>query len=164
MIRAVFITAVGLLAGSAALAQDAPPPGCRWQGYQGDTILACKDGAGHWRRSGDDQIVGSYALAPKPKPKPTLATQKVAATVLPAIESDSPGNAAPAAAIAEATAAEPVTAGFQPAAEEPAQKAAETSPPAATPAAAPEPPWWRKALSGIWNALLAMLRLFGLLH
>src|SRR5438132_1431775 len=50
MIRIALAGLAATLVASATAAQDAAPPGCRWQG--GGT-LACKDGHGHWRRSGD---------------------------------------------------------------------------------------------------------------
>ncbi|MDP3175608.1 MAG: hypothetical protein Q8M88_14340, partial [Phenylobacterium sp.] len=87
--------AVVLAAPLAANAQDAAPPGCRWQPYSGDTVLACKDGKGYWRRSGDDEIVGRYAVTTpaKPKSKPNPAPV-VAANAAPAPK---PAVAAPAA-------------------------------------------------------------------
>jgi len=70
--RWMAVLAVLLLAPAAAQAQDAPPPGCRWQNGDGGVILACKDSKGYWRRSGDDEIVGYDPPKARPKPKPAV--------------------------------------------------------------------------------------------
>jgi hypothetical protein len=149
-------------AAGGALAQDAPPPGCRWQGE----TLACKDGKGYWRRSGDGEIVGTYPLAkPKPKPKPVAAVGAGAA----ATASIPQTQAAP-------TSAEllppppppppPPAKMLEPAAPQPEIAVAAQSAPA-TPAAAPPAPearksWWRRWLDDIVSDLRSLLKLFGI--
>lgn len=170
--RAILLGLAFGLAATAAAAQDAPPPGCRWQGFQGEQILACKDGRGHWRRSGDDMIVGTYPMA-KPKPKPVAAAPKAAtapvatgvaasttatgapvvAELAPPAPPPPPDEAAIAAAdAADAAAAEASTANASAAAEP------------AKPAPAAKTPWWKGFLDGIWQGILGFLKLIGLVH
>lgn len=172
--RAILLGLAFGLAATAAVAQDAPPPGCRWQGFQGEQILACKDGRGHWRRSGDDMIVGTYPMA-KPKPKPLASAPKAAATAVAPV-------AAGAAASTPATGA-PVVAELAPPAPPPppdeaaiaaadaadaaAAEASTTEAPAAEPAKpapAAKAPWWKGFLDGIWQGILSFLKLIGLVH
>jgi hypothetical protein len=153
---------------AAAVAQDRPPPGCRWQDFQGEETLACKDGKGYWRRSGDDEIVGTYPLPkPKPKPAPTPVPRTAANThlsgpfgaelaprVLPP-PSPPPAEETPQTpeAVAEATAR----------AEAKGERAA--PPPAeAAPAAAKPEPWWKRFFGGIWKAILGFLKAVGLVR
>ena len=126
--RWMSVLAVLLLAPAAAQAQDAPPPGCRWQNGDGGVILACKDSKGYWRRSGDDEIVG-YDPPPRPKPRPAPAAKPAVAAAAPV-----PAPAANPAPVPEAAPA-PV----QPEATSTAPAPAE-APEAAPAAAAPEPP------------------------
>lgn len=174
MKRIGFVAVAGLLWAGTAAAQDTPPPGCRWQNYGGDQILACKDGKGHWRRSGDDLIVGTYPL-PKPKPKPVpVAAKSAAAPAAAAAAAPAPVAAAPAAPAAVAA----TGAAAQPAVEEAAAanpsdtealsaaglavdaSAAPSGDKAAEPPAEPpKKPWW----AIIWDAILNFLRSIGLL-
>src|SRR4051812_19930624 len=88
VMRLLMLAGASLAAATAVAAQDRPPPGCRWQG--GDT-LACKDGKGYWRRSGDGEIVGTYLTGkPKPKPKP-----KAVAVAAPVVAAATAANAPP---------------------------------------------------------------------
>lgn len=129
---ALAATMTTLLA-SPAPAQDAPPPGCRWQNGDGGVILACKDAKGYWRRSGDGEIVGydPPKVRPKPKPKPAAA---------PAPQPSS----APQSVVAPPPAPEPsVQTPEPPPQAEPAAPVAVQAPappPVPPPAAAPAPP------------------------
>ncbi|HEY3696605.1 hypothetical protein [Phenylobacterium sp.] len=130
-----------LLAAAAAAAQDAAPPGCRWQG--GGT-LACKDGRGHWRRSGDGEIVGSYPMG-RPQPKPVAAPAPPPAAPAPPPPPDAPVQAAPPAPSPPASVPQPAP-----------------PPPAAAPPPQPARSWWRRWLDDIWSDLQAFLHLLGL--
>jgi len=164
--------AAGLALAGVAQAQDAPPPGCRWMGE----TLACKDGKGHWVRSGDGEVVGTYPLSkPKPKPAPAAVAPRPAA----AAKAVAPPTTGPFAA--ELTPPPPPP---PPPPEEmsppPAVPPPEAVPsvPVATPAAAepaptvapaevtgqPEKPksWWRRWLDDIWSDIQALLRLVGI--
>jgi hypothetical protein len=159
MRRIMITAAVAALGAGAALAQDAPPPGCRWMG---DGNLACKDGKGHWRRSGDDLIVGTYPLSkPKPKPKPApaaAAAPAAASAAAPAAPPTAPTTPATEPAPPPVAAPPPVQAEAPPPA-----TAAEPAPPAVEPAKV-EPPksWWRRWLDSVWHDIQALLRLFGI--
>jgi hypothetical protein len=168
----VWAAAAASFVAGAAMAQDAPPPGCRWQG---DGSLACKDGKGHWRRSGDDQIVGTYAVAkpkPKPKPAPAPSTSAVAAAPVAAAPIASAPALAPPAPPPLPPAPEPpvvADAGTEadlppvPAELQAAAAAAAAAPPAAAEPAQEAPrPWWRRWLDSLWRDIQAFLRLFGL--
>lgn len=157
--RRIMIAAAlaALGAASTAVAQDTPPPGCRWQG---DGVLACKDGKGHWRRSGDGEIVGTYPLAkPKPKPKPAAVA---AAAPVPALPPPPPMTEPPAPVAApEPAPPEALPPPVQAAA--PAPAGLEAAVPAVAPAEVEAPrPWWRRWLDSIWRDIQALLRLFGI--
>jgi len=152
--------AAASLAAWAAVAQDAPPPGCRWQSAE---TLACKDGAGHWRRSGDGEIVGTYPMTkPKPKPKPAPAGAQVAAAAGPVVADMLPPPPPPPTPEQEAAAAMPPPA---------ALAAPRTSEPAPAPApqaapAAPEPhkSWFQRWLDDIWSDIKALMRLLHIMR
>jgi hypothetical protein len=168
MKRIGFVAVAGLLWTGTAAAQDTPPPGCRWQNYGGDQILACKDGKGHWRRSGDELIVGTYPL-PKPKPKPVPVAAKPAAA--PAATATPAAPAAPVAAAADGAPAQPAVeeaAAANPSDTEALSAAgqavdASVAPSgdkvAEPPVEPPKKPWWAM----IWDAILNFLRSIGLL-
>lgn len=158
--RIFWIALVSVAAlGASAAAQDTPPPGCRWQ--DGGATLACKDGKGYWRRSGDGEIVGRYAVAkpkPKPAPKPVAEAAPAPPVYAPPPAPQTPQPSAVAAtepALAEQANAD--TAEVLPA-------AAESPPPDAAeePPAAPPQTWWRKILDSLWAGVLALLRMVGL--
>lgn len=162
MIRwaASLIVAPALALASVASAQDAPPPGCRWHG----SVLACKDGKGNWRRAGDDEIVGTYAVS-KPASRPTPAkAQRPKSVARPGPSTATkPAEAEPVAAssrdvtaVVESPPPPPPAADDVVIAEKPQAAAA---PPVEPPAAKP---WWRRWLDGIWSDIQALLRLIGL--
>lgn len=124
------LAAVALAASAVpALAQDRPPPGCRWQSGDGGEILACKDSQGYWRRSGDDEIVG-YDPPPRTKPRPPAAPRTTPAATTPASPTAVPSpTTAPAPPPAPVPAVTPAPA---------APVVAEMAEPA--PAAVPAPP------------------------
>lgn len=133
------------LAGAAA-AQDAPPPGCRWFGDE----LGCKDGRGNYRRAGDGEVIGRYAVA-KPKPAPRPRAEAAPTEVPPA-----PGDVA----AAEASAAGDVAA----AAAAPAAVAPQPPPPEAVAPAQPAKPkpWWQAFWDWLVNDIMSLLRRLGL--
>jgi hypothetical protein len=118
----VLAAAVTALGAQAAAAQDQAPPGCRWQ--DGGETLACEDGHGYWRRSGDGEIVGVYAVA-KPKPKPVVAPRPQAAAAAPPAAEPAPPPPTPQPEVAAAPPGEPA--------------AAQAAPPAAVVQPAPPP-------------------------
>jgi len=150
---AVMTTA--FVAASAASAQGGD---CRWFG----DVMGCKDGRGHWRRVGDDEILGTYSVAkPKPKPAPAAApapsSPPIAAPVA-ALPADPPPPPPPPPPVEAATVAEapPPAPDVQPA----------PAVPEAAPAAPPEAPahksWWRRWLDSIWHDIQTLLRLIGI--
>lgn len=154
MIRRSGVLAAALLAwGPVAVAQDAPPPGCRWQGQ----TLACKDGKGHWRRAGDDEIVGTYPLGDlRPKPNPVAKAKPPPPVVAAPVVTAPP----PPELVAAEQAAAPA-ASVEPA---PPPVPAAASAPEPAPIAEPPPArksWWRRWLDDIWSDLQAILRWLG---
>jgi hypothetical protein len=139
----------------AALSTSAAAQECRWMG---DGVQACKDGKGHWRRVGDEEIVGTYPLS-RPKPAPAQAPPPVAAPpASPTIERTQDADVEPFITSVEAA--------FQSngasVAQEPASETAESAPEPAAPE--PPKPWWRSLLDGIWGALQTFLRSVGLIR
>lgn len=152
--------ALGLAFSAVALtatAQDRPPPGCRWQSYKGEETLACKDGKGHWRRSGDDEIVGTYPLPkPKPKPAPVARASTSGQPTAPVAAELAPPPPPPPPAAAEETPQTPDAA---------AAAGAEAAPaPAAQPVPAKPEPWWKAFFGGLWKAILGFLKAVGLVR
>lgn len=135
-----------LLAGPAHAQQDSAPPGCRWM----DDMLACKDGHGNWRRSGDDEIVGQYAT---PRPKPAVRVTPTASDK-PRAEAPAPPDSSPPATAIIPPAVVPPEPSVAPAVVRP--RGAEP------PVEPPSKPWWRRVWDWVVNDFDDLWRLLGL--
>lgn len=154
ILLAVMLAALGAPGAANAQGRD-----CRWFG----DVMGCKDGKGHWRRVGDDEILGTYSVAkPKPKPAPVAApapsSPPVSAPVA-ALPADLPPPPPPppveATTVAEAPPPAPEA---QPA---PSPAAAEAAP-IVPPEERPHKSWWRRWLDSIWHDIQTLLRLIGI--
>jgi outer membrane biosynthesis protein TonB len=161
MIRIGMAGLAAALAASVAAAQDAAPPGCRWQGG----VLACKDGHGHWRRSGDGEIVGTYPMG-RPKPKPAAKAAQTGAPAAPqrqaAAQPLPPAPTPPAPPPPAPPVAPPAPA--RTAATAPAPKPASPAKarPPAPPPASSKKSWWDLWLDDIRSDFQALGKLVGL--
>lgn len=150
--------AVMLTALAAAGAANAQGRDCRWFGE----VMGCKDGKGHWRRVGDDEILGSYSVArPKPKPAPVAmlapAAPPVSAPVA-ALPVDPPPPPPPPVEATTLAEAPPPAPEAQPM---PAPAAPEAAP-IVPPEGQPHKSWWRRWLDSIWHDIQTLLRLIGI--
>jgi hypothetical protein len=150
---AVILTALAMASAANAQGRD-----CRWFGE----VMGCKDGKGHWRRVGDDEILGTYSVAkPKPKlapvvaPAPTAPAVSAPVAALPADPPPPPPPPIDSATVAEAPPPAPVPA-IQPPPTVPEAR------PIVPPEEQPHRSWWRRWLDSIWHDIQTLLRLIGI--